>query len=133
MRTPDSIDKWIKTKDWKYGKFDLLPVSFALGMTVLDLLMMGTAKLVYLNAMPYGVGLAFATIVYSIQPFLFIKALEFENMTVVNVIWNLASDTLITALGIFYFGEKIGGLRWAAMFLSVISIGLFSYTDVTTT
>jgi multidrug transporter EmrE-like cation transporter len=133
MPALDSIDRLIRTHDWKWGRFDLLPVSFAIVMATLDVIMMGTAKLVSLDAIPYSIGLAFSTVVYSLQPFLFMKALQFENMTIVNIIWNLASDTLITALGIFYFGETISGLRWVAMFLSIVSIGLFSYTDVTET
>jgi len=133
MRPVDSVDRWIKSKDWKYGTFDMLPVSFGVFMALLDVVMMGSAKLISIDAIPYSVGLTLATIVYSLQPFFFVKALEFENMTVVNVIWNLASDTLITTMGIFFFGEEISGLRWLAMFLSLVSIGLFSYTDVTTT
>ena len=133
MRTPDIIDTWIKSRDWKLGKFDLLPVSFGVLMSLLDVLMMGSAKMIKTGQISYTTGLTFSSIVYAIQPFLFIKALDFEDMVVVNLIWNLTSDVIVTLLGLFYFGEVISGLRWTAMVAAVIAIALFSYTDVTDT
>jgi multidrug transporter EmrE-like cation transporter len=133
MAPLDPLDVYIKRSDWKWNGFDMLPISFGLFMAYLDVLMMASAKMVNTGALTYGVGLTFSTLVYSLQPYLFIKALEFEDMLVVNIIWNLASDTIITLLGLFYFGETIQGLRWVAMILSVISIALFSYSDATNT
>jgi multidrug transporter EmrE-like cation transporter len=50
-------------------------------------------------------------------------------MTVVNLIWNLSSDVLVTLIGVFYFGETIKGLRWIAVCMALFSLGLFAYTD----
>jgi len=133
MSSLDPIDRVIKTANWKWNGFDLLPASFGIFMALLDVIMMASAKLVSLDVIPYGVGLPLATLAYAFQPFLFIKALQFEDMVVVNLIWNLASDVIITAVGLFYFREKISDLRWVAMFFSLVSIALFSYTDVTDT
>lgn len=133
MSSLDPIDRMIRRSDWKWYGFDLLPTSFGIFMALLDVVMMVTSKLISINAIPYEVGLPLATLAYAFQPFLFIKALQFENMVVVNIIWNLASDVIITAVGLFYFNEKISDPRWVAMFLSLVSIGLFSYTDVTDT
>jgi multidrug transporter EmrE-like cation transporter len=127
----DPIDRYILRRDWKWNGFDLLPISFGILMASLDILMMGSAKLVNTGALPYATGLTFSTLVYSLQPFLFIKSLEAEDMLVINIIWNLASDTFITLMGLFLFGETLNGMRLIAMCLSVISIALFSYSDTT--
>jgi len=87
------------------------------------------AKEVSLKTVPYAVGLGGATLVYAFQPYLFVKALTFENMTVVNLIWNLSSDIIVTLMGVLYYGESIAGLRWLALCMSLFSIGLFAYTD----
>jgi multidrug transporter EmrE-like cation transporter len=50
-------------------------------------------------------------------------------MTVVNLIWNLMSDIIVTLSGVFLFGESIKGLRWLAIGMSVFSLCLLAYTD----
>jgi len=125
----DILDIFIKSVDWKVGRFNTLPIVFGVSMALLDIFMMAMAKEVSLKTVPYAVGLSGATLVYAFQPYLFVKALTFENMTVVNLIWNLSSDIIVTLMGVLYYGESIAGLRWLALCMSLFSIGLFAYTD----
>ena len=125
----DILDIFIKSVDWKVGRFNTLPIVFGFSMALLDIFMMAMAKEVSLKTVPYALGLGGATLVYAFQPYLFVKALTFENMTVVNLIWNLSSDIIVTLMGVLYYGESIAGLRWLALCMSLFSIGLFAYTD----
>ena len=125
----DILDILIKSVNWKVGRFNTLPIVFGVVMALLDIFMMAMAKEVSLKTVPYAVGLGGATLVYAFQPYLFVKALTFENMTVVNLIWNLSSDIIVTLMGVLYYGESIAGLRWLALCMSLFSIGLFAYTD----
>jgi multidrug transporter EmrE-like cation transporter len=50
-------------------------------------------------------------------------------MTVVNLIWNLMSNVIVTLMGVFWFGESIKGLRWVAIGMSLVSLTIFAYTD----
>jgi len=125
----DGLDVLISKVNWKVGTFSLLPIAFGVGMALLDVIMMFTAKFVHLKAVSYPMGLTVATGVYAVQPYLFMKAMNYENMTVTNLIWNLASDVIVTFSGIFVFGESIKGLRWLAILMSLFSLGLFAYTD----
>jgi len=125
----DILDNLIKSVNWKVGRFNTLPIVFGVVMALLDIFMMAMAKEVSLKTVPYAVGLGGATLVYAFQPYLFVKALTFENMTVVNLIWNLSSDIIVTLMGVLYYGESIAGLRWLALCMSLFSIGLFAYTD----
>lgn len=98
-------------------------------MATIDVVMMFTAKFVSLGSVPYGTGLIVATLVYSVQPYLFMKAMKIGNMTVTNLIWNLTSDVMVTFSGVLVFGESIKGLRWVAIGMSMVALFLFAYTD----
>ena len=125
----DIVDAWIKSVNWKIGNFSMLPIFFGTLMAVLDIFMMSSVKLIKTGSLTYTFGLPFATMVYALQPYVFLKALNYENMTVVNLIWNLMSDVIVTLQGVFIFGESIAGLRWLAVSMSIVSLILFAYTD----
>ena len=129
MATKDFIDVLIKSVNWKVGSFDMLPIAFGTVMALMDIFMMGALKMVSTKTLPYSVGFPDATVVYAFQPFLFLKALTHADMTVVNLIWNLMSDIIVTLSGVFIFGESIKGLRWLAIGMSVFSLCLLAYTD----
>jgi len=125
----DALDVFISKTNWKYGSFSILPIMFGLTMATIDVIMMFTAKFVSLGSVSYGMGLTIATLVYSVQPYLFIKATRLESMTVSNLIWNLTSDVLVTFSGVMVFKESIRGLRWVAIGMSMVALLLFAYTE----
>jgi len=107
----------------------LVPYAFGIGMATVDICMMTLAKLTNLGKIPYLPGILGATAFYAFQPFLFLKALKFEGMAVVNLIWNLTSSVVITLIGVLYFREKIKGLRILAVLMALFSLILFALTD----
>jgi hypothetical protein len=108
---------------------NLLPIGFGLAMAAIDIVMMTISKLTVLDKILYATGLLTATAVYTVQPYLFIKALGIEGMVAANLIWNTVSSIAVTLIGVFYFGESIKGLRILAIILALFSLGLFAYTD----
>ena len=124
----DFVDTLIHSAKWKIGKFSILPIIFGLSMALLDVGMMGVAKLTHQKKFSYLSGLLLSTAIYTPQPYLFLKAMNFENMTAVNLIWNLSSNLIVTLMGVFYFGEKIAGLRWVAIGMAMFSLCLFAYS-----
>lgn len=125
----DLLDTFIKKTNWKYGGISTLPIAFGIVMATIDVVMMFTAKFVSLGSVTYGTGLIVATLVYSVQPYLFMKAMKVGNMTVTNLIWNLTSDVMVTLSGVLVFRESIKGLRWVAIGMSMVALFLFAYTD----
>jgi multidrug transporter EmrE-like cation transporter len=107
----------------------LIPYAFGVVMATVDICMMTLAKLTNTGKIPYLPGIIGATAVYALQPALFLKALNFEGMSVVNLIWNLTSSVSVTLIGILYFGEKIKGLRLVAVLMALFSLILFALTD----
>ena len=111
--------------------FSVLPVAFGVVMAALDLVMMSTIKQVGTGSWPIRTGLPFATLVYALEPFIFLQAMKTtgEGLAVVNLVWNLASDIMVTLMGVIWFGEKLHGTRWIAVGMSLVALALFAYTD----
>lgn len=125
----DIVDKWITSVNWKVGGFNVLPIAFGVTMSMLDICMMGIAKYTQKGEIPYQPGLSSATFLYALTPYVFFKALNYESMTTMNLVWDLTSDVFVTLFGVFYFKESIKGLRWLAVLFAMFSIGLFAYTE----
>ncbi len=68
----------------------------------------------------------FVTLFYAIQPWIFLKGLQFSSMTVLNLSWDLLSDVLVTMAGLIYFREYMTGLRIFGITFSFLAIILFS-------
>jgi multidrug transporter EmrE-like cation transporter len=125
----DFVDVLIQSVNWKLGNFDLLPILFGIVMALIDITMMGTLKFVDQGKLAYAVGLPIATLLYAFQPYVFLKAMAHSNMLTTNLIWNLASNIMVTLLGVFFFKEKVKGLKWLAIGLSLFSLGIFAYSE----
>jgi len=69
------------------------------------------------------------TIIYAMQPWIFLSALRFESMTVMNLLWDLLSDVGVTISGLYFFSEKLTRTKMVGVGLSMISIFLLSWTD----
>jgi multidrug transporter EmrE-like cation transporter len=125
----DFVDGVIKSVNWTVGRFDMLPIVFGTVMALIDISMMGTLKLVDQGKLAYAVGLPVATLLYAFEPYVFLKAMTHSNMVTTNLIWNLASNILVTLTGVFFFRESIKGLKWLAIALSLFSLAIFAYSE----
>ena len=126
----DLFDTWISSIRWKVGKFNFLPLVFGTCMDLLDVIMMTLGKYTSLGKISPTVGLTAATILYSLEPYLFFKSLNYDSLTSMNLIWDLISDILVTLVAVVWFREPINKLRWLAILLAMVSLGLFAYTEV---
>lgn len=125
----DFVDVWIGSINWKVGSFNTLPVVFGVLMAVVDIAMMSTLKLTSQGKILTAVGLPVAMGLYALQPVLFLKGLSFEGMVVMNLVWNLMSNVLVTLQGILIFGESIKGLRWLGIAMSLVALTILAYTN----
>lgn len=65
--------------------------------------------------------------IYALDPMIFYKALGTESLTVMNFVWDLMSDIIVTLIGLFYFKEIIPTTKKVGVGLSFISLFLMSY------
>ena len=108
--------------------FKLFSIALATCMASIDVISLGLMKEYTLGELsPKYVILGI--ILYSLQPLFFLKSLEYETMTVMNILWDLISDILVTTSGLLYFKEKLSSIKQLALVFAFISIILFSYDD----
>lgn len=129
MPNKDVIGKLIDSMDWKWGSLSFLPVFFGTLLASIDIAMMGTAKMVSEGTLPYYSGTAIAVGLYALEPLIFIRALDYEGMVITNLVWNLVSNIIVTAQGVFFFGESIKGLKWVGIAMSLVALTILSLTD----
>jgi multidrug transporter EmrE-like cation transporter len=95
-------------------------------MATIDVIMLGIIKMVNTGAIKNMWWMALPTVVYAFQPWIFLQSLRFETMIVMNLLWDLISDVLVTANGIIYFKEKISSTKMFGVGLSMLGIYLMS-------
>ncbi len=66
-------------------------------------------------------------VLYGLSPLIFLKALEKETLTIMNLTWDLSSDVFVTLIGLFFFAEKLPPLKMLGVCLSFVSLFLMSY------
>ena len=123
------FDKLISSVNWKVGKFNMLPIFFGTLMASLDIFMMSSAKMMQQGTMPKSWGIPLSVAIYALEPLIFLKSLKYEDMIVMNLVWDITSDIIVTLQGIFVFGESIKGLKWIGVCMSLISLCLMAYSD----
>lgn len=128
-KSKDLFDTFIQSVNWKWGKFSFLPIFLGTLMALTDVIMMGSAKMIHEGTLSAAIGMPFAVLIYCIEPLLFIKAMNYEGMVVMNLTWDLLSDIVVTLQGVLVFGETINPLRWIGVFTAFIALAIFAYTD----
>jgi len=107
-----------------------IPFAFGAVMATIDVFILSAIKIIGTKA-KYLKWMIVPTLVYAIQPWIFLSSLKFETMTVMNLVWDLMSDVLVTIVGIYYFKEKLGPVKSLGVFTALISIALLAYDDGT--
>lgn len=80
---------------------------FGIFLALIDVLVLSLLKAKYVGKITSNWVLVMAFIIYGLQPIIFYKALYFENMTIMNIIWDLASDILVAIVGYYIFNEDL--------------------------
>jgi len=63
---------------------------------------------------------------YACLPFLLLRTLQYEGIGITNMLWNIASTTLVLLMGYFIFKEHINHWQYLGIGLGIISIVLLS-------
>jgi multidrug transporter EmrE-like cation transporter len=66
-------------------------------------------------------------IIYGASPLLFLKALEKETLTIMNLVWDMTSDLVVTIIGLFFFAETLPPTKLLGVALSFVALFLMSY------
>lgn len=108
---------------------NLIPMALASFMAFIDAFTLAGLKEVSIGAIEWRNFLPISMIIYSIQPLVFIHSLKYESMTVMNLLWDVLSDLIVTFVGLFYFKESVSSIKKVGLMFAFISIVLLSYED----
>jgi drug/metabolite transporter (DMT)-like permease len=107
-----------------------LPFVFASILSSVDVLAFGLVKEVDMKELnPYFV--VIAMLLYAIQPLILWKALQYETLTIVNIMWNIISSIFIAILGLGLFHEKLSYREQIGCVLGFLTIYLFAFSNET--
>jgi drug/metabolite transporter (DMT)-like permease len=109
--------------------FDLTALGYGGSMAMIDGLILSALKAYNLGWLQWRGILILSMLVYSFQPLIFLESLNHNSLTVMNLLWDVMSDVLVTTIGLFYFSEKLSNIKKLGVFFSFISIILLTWND----
>lgn len=99
---------------------------FGLIFGLLDALCLPIVKSVSIGTMAPAM-MIIPFLMYGASPFIFLKGLQGETLTILNLVWDLTSDVVVTLIGLFVFAEQISSVKKLGVLLSFISLFLMTY------
>jgi multidrug transporter EmrE-like cation transporter len=98
-------------------------------MATVDVFMLGMLKAINLGWISKSL-IFLPTLIYAMQPWVFLTSLNYESLTVMNLLWDVLSDVFVTLEGLYFFKEKLSRTKMLGVGLSLISVFLLSAKDV---
>ena len=107
------------------GQLNLRTLGFGISFGLLDAIALPIIKAVS-KGLDSG-WMIVPSLIYAAAPFIFLKALEHETMTIMNLVWDLTSDLIVTFVGVVVFAEKISSVKAVGIFFSMMGLMMMSY------
>jgi multidrug transporter EmrE-like cation transporter len=106
----------------------ILPLLYGTYMGLIDTMMLGLIKAIHLGWFNKSMMIV-PTFLYALQPWLFAASMQYESMVVMNLIWDVISDLMVTASGLFFFKEKVSRTKMLGVFLAMIAVVLMAWPE----
>lgn len=103
-----------------------IPILFGFLMASIDVLSLSILKYFSMGTIKNTFWLIPSVVLYSFQPLIFLKSLNYEGLTVMNLIWDLASDIMVTFLGLLWFKERLPTTKLWGVIFAFLSLGLLA-------
>lgn len=112
-----------------FPQFDLTSLGFGGSMALIDAFILSSLKAYNLGWIQWRGIVLISMLVYACQPLLFLESLNYNSLTIMNLLWDVMSDVIVTSIGLFYFQEKLSIMKKVGVFFSFISIVLLSWKE----
>lgn len=109
--------------------FDLTSLGYGGTMALIDAFVLSSLKAFHLGWIEWRGIIMVAMVVYACQPLFFLQSLSHSSLIVMNLLWDVMSDVLVTAIGLYYFSEKLTKFKKMGVILSIVSIILLTWKD----
>ena len=97
-------------------------------MALIDVFMLGILKAMNLGWLNKNL-MILPTLTYAMQPWIFAQSLKVESLVVMNLLWDVISDVLVTIAGLYFFKETLSSRKMLGVLLSFISILLLTFKE----
>ena len=87
-----------------------------------DVFNLGLLKMVSNGEIKNQEWLGLPVLLYAFQPIIFFFGLGHTSMTVLNLLWDVLSDVLVTASGLFYFKEKMSMKKYIGITFGLLAV-----------
>lgn len=104
-------------------------LAFGLGFGLMDSIALPIVKGVSMGWDPAW--MVVPALLYAGSPFLFLTALRQETLTIMNLVWDLTSDLIVTFIGLIIFAETISPIKALGVGLSFLGLMLMSWESHT--
>jgi len=105
-------------------------IFYGFSMAGIDAIVLAMIKLYSIGKIKTLYFMILASIVYAFQPWIFLRSLKHESMTVMNLFWDLSSDIIVTIIGLFIFGEELNIYKKIGIFFAFIALAFMSYEEI---
>jgi multidrug transporter EmrE-like cation transporter len=110
-------------------QFNLSGLGWGGLMALMDSIVLSSLKAFNIGWIQWKGTILVSMLVYSLQPLIFLESLKGNGLTIMNLLWDVMSDVIVTAIGLFYFSEKLTTVKRVGVLLSFISVILLSWKD----
>ncbi len=110
------------------GTKQFIPLVYGTYMASVDVFMLGLLKAINLGWIN-KVFIFLPTLIYAMQPWVFLSSLKYESMTVMNLMWDVLSDLFVTLSGLYFFKEQISRTKMIGVAFAFIAVILMSCGD----
>lgn len=106
-------------------------VTFAVGfgflMALIDVFVLTALRLKHEHPdQSYNWVHVLAFLIYGFQSIMFYKSLDYANLVVMNMIWDVSSDILVSLVGFFFLKEVLSNSQVLGVLLGIVSVVLLS-------
>jgi drug/metabolite transporter (DMT)-like permease len=96
---------------------NIMALIFGFIMATVDVVSFSILKCISMGTFKNSLWLVTAVLMYACQPLIFLTSLSYEGITVMNLLWNMSSNILVTSIGLFWFKERLSNLKiWGVIF-----------------
>lgn len=103
------------------------PIAFAIILSIFDVFVMTILKLIHTEQLAFSVWtLALPVILYGATPLVFLYALRYEGIAIMNAFWDVISSVFIAILGVYFFKEELNEKKRIGILVSIVALFLLS-------
>lgn len=106
----------------------MIPLVYGTYMASIDVFMLSLLKAINLGWINKA-AIFLPTLIYAMQPWIFLSSLKYESMTVMNLLWDVMSDVLVTFTGLFFFKETLTRTKMIGVGFAFVAVVLLSCGD----